>query len=85
MSAIPDFSGVDLGRPAAAASADDWAKRLKETTGRGVEEATWETPEGIGVPPLFTPADLEALDFLHTYPGLPPAAARTTGLGGSRR
>jgi methylmalonyl-CoA mutase len=72
MSAIPDFSGVDLGRPAAAASADDWAKRLKETTGRGVEEATWETPEGIGVPPLFTPADLEALDFLHTYPGLPP-------------
>ncbi|SET78543.1 methylmalonyl-CoA mutase [Geodermatophilus poikilotrophus] len=72
MSAIPDFSGVDLGRPAAAASADDWAKRLKETTGRGVEEATWETPEGIAVPPLFTPADLRGLDFLQTYPGLPP-------------
>jgi len=72
MSAIPDFSGVDLGRPAAAASADDWAKRLKETTGRGVEEATWETPEGIAVPPLFTPADLRGLDFLQTYPGLAP-------------
>ncbi|SHN82753.1 heterodimeric methylmalonyl-CoA mutase large subunit precursor [Geodermatophilus obscurus] len=72
MSAIPDFSGVDLGRPAAAASADDWAKRFKEATGRGVEEATWETPEGIAVPPLSTPADLRGLDFLQTYPGLPP-------------
>jgi methylmalonyl-CoA mutase len=68
----PTSAGVDLGRPAAAASADDWAKRLKETTGRGVEEATWETPEGIAVPPLFTPADLRGLDFLQTYPGLAP-------------
>ncbi|MGY1682852.1 methylmalonyl-CoA mutase [Geodermatophilus sp. SYSU D01176] len=72
MSAIPDFSGVELGRPSSAASADDWAKRFKEVTGRGVEEATWETPEGIAVPPLYTPADLDALDFLHTHPGLPP-------------
>ncbi|SDY30630.1 heterodimeric methylmalonyl-CoA mutase large subunit precursor [Geodermatophilus africanus] len=72
MSTIPDFGGVELGRPAAAASADDWAKRFKETTGRGVEEATWETPEGIAVPPLSTPADLRGLDFLQTYPGLPP-------------
>ena len=44
MSAIPDFSGVELGRPAAAASADDWAKRFEESTGRSVAEATWETP-----------------------------------------
>ena len=29
MSAIPDFGGVELGRPAAAATADDWAKRFK--------------------------------------------------------
>ena len=47
-------------------------KAFEETTGRGVEEATWETPEGIAVPPLFTPADLEGLDFLETLPGLPP-------------
>jgi methylmalonyl-CoA mutase len=72
MSGIPDFGGVELGRPAAAASADDWAKRFKETTGRGVEEAVWETPEGIAVPPLYTPADLAGVDFLQTYPGLPP-------------
>jgi methylmalonyl-CoA mutase len=72
MSAIPDFGSVELGRPAAAAGADDWAKAFKEATGRGVAEATWETPEGIAVPPLFTPADLEGLDFLDTLPGLPP-------------
>jgi methylmalonyl-CoA mutase len=72
MSTIPDFGGVELGRPAAAASVDDWAKAFKEATGRGVEEAAWETPEGIAVPPLFTPAALQGLDFLSTYPGLPP-------------
>ena len=58
MTAIPDFGNVELGRPAATASADDWAKAFNETTDRGVEEATWETPEGIAVPPLCTPADL---------------------------
>jgi methylmalonyl-CoA mutase len=72
MSGIPDFGSIELGRPAKGVSADDWAKTFKETTGRGVEEATWETPEGIAVPPLFTPADLEGLDFLETLPGLPP-------------
>jgi len=72
MSTIPDFGSVELGRPAAAASADDWAKRFKETTGRGMEEVAWETPEGIAVPPLYTPADLQGLDFLSTHPGLPP-------------
>jgi methylmalonyl-CoA mutase len=72
MTSIPDFGDLELGRPAAAATADDWAKAFKETVGRGVEEATWETPEGIAVPPLFTPADLEGLDFLGTYPGITP-------------
>ncbi|WP_336027976.1 methylmalonyl-CoA mutase [Geodermatophilus sp. FMUSA9-8] len=72
MSGIPDFGGVELGRLAAQAGADDWAKAFEEATGRGVAEASWETPEGIAVPPLATPADLAGLDFLRTYPGLPP-------------
>jgi methylmalonyl-CoA mutase len=72
MSGIPDFGSVVLGRPAATTSADDWAEAFEEATGRRVEESTWETPEGIAVPPLFTPADLDGLDFLDTYPGLPP-------------
>ncbi|NYJ04672.1 methylmalonyl-CoA mutase [Petropleomorpha daqingensis] len=72
MSAIPDFGHLELGRPSSSATADDWAKAFKERVGRGVEEATWETPEGIAVPPLFTPADLDGLDFLGTYPGIAP-------------
>jgi methylmalonyl-CoA mutase len=72
MSAIPDFGSVELRPPASTASADDWAKAFEETTGRGAEEAAWETPEGIAVPPLFTPADLDGLDFLQTLPGIKP-------------
>jgi methylmalonyl-CoA mutase len=72
MSAIPDFGPVELGRPASTASADEWAEAFRETTGRSAQEATWETPEGIAVPPLFTPADLGGLDFLGTYPGIAP-------------
>jgi methylmalonyl-CoA mutase len=72
MSGIPDFGSVELGRPASTASAQEWAKAFEETTGRGVEEASWETPEGIAVPPLFTPADLAGVDFLDTYPGIAP-------------
>nr|WP_245773317.1 methylmalonyl-CoA mutase [Pseudonocardia ammonioxydans] len=33
---------------------------------------TWEAPEGIGVKPLYTPADLADVDFLRTYPGITP-------------
>jgi methylmalonyl-CoA mutase len=72
MSGIPDFGSVELGRPSAGAGADDWAKAFEKTTGRSAAEATWETPEGIAVPPLFTPADLAGLDFLDTYPGITP-------------
>ncbi|UOY01178.1 methylmalonyl-CoA mutase [Blastococcus sp. PRF04-17] len=72
MSQIPDFGSVELGRPQASAAHDDWAKAFKETAHRGVEEAVWETPEGIAVPPLFTSADLDGLDFLGTYPGIAP-------------
>ncbi len=32
----------------------------------------WTAPEGIDVKPLYTPADLDGLDALDTYPGLSP-------------
>ncbi len=62
MSSIPDFSQVDLGdgRPAADAETPDLGGQ------------TWLTPEQIEVPPLYTDADLEGLDFLETVPGAPP-------------
>lgn len=58
MSAIPDFSTVSLGNPA--------------TGGSAVEGDVWETPERIAVKPLYTAEDIEGLDFLKTWPGLPP-------------
>ncbi|HEV7870633.1 MAG TPA: methylmalonyl-CoA mutase family protein, partial [Modestobacter sp.] len=72
MSSIPDFGGLDLGRPATDATPTDWAKAYEDATGRSVADATWETPEGIAVPPLFTPADLDDVDFLDTFPGIAP-------------
>ncbi|MCZ2822364.1 methylmalonyl-CoA mutase [Modestobacter sp. VKM Ac-2977] len=72
MSAIPDFGDLELGRPEPTATPDDWAKAYADATGRDVGEATWQTPEGIAVPPLFTRADLADVDFLDTLPGIAP-------------
>jgi methylmalonyl-CoA mutase len=33
---------------------------------------SWLTPEGIPVKPIYGPDDVAGLDFLQTYPGLPP-------------
>jgi methylmalonyl-CoA mutase len=68
---IPDFSDVELGVPAGASEAD-WQAAVHERTGKGVDALTWETPEAIGVKPVYTAADTDELDFLATYPGLPP-------------
>jgi methylmalonyl-CoA mutase len=67
MSAVPDFTTVDLGAAeptggTAAAPADD-----AQPSGE-----VWLTPEQIPVKPLYTEDDLEGLDFLHTVPGAPP-------------
>ncbi|MBB3678202.1 methylmalonyl-CoA mutase [Modestobacter versicolor] len=72
MSTIPDFGGLELDPPAPAAGPEQWAQAYEQATGRSVAEATWETPEGIAVPPLATPADLADVDFLHTLPGIAP-------------
>src|SRR3954447_4994166 len=58
MTRIPDFSTLDLaGAPPA-------------TPPAGGE--VWHTPEGIAVKSAYGPDDLTGLDFLDTYPGLPP-------------
>ncbi|WP_138732348.1 methylmalonyl-CoA mutase [Modestobacter excelsi] len=72
MSTIPDFGSLELGRPQTTATPADWAQAYEQATGRSVAEATWETPEGIAVPPLATPGDLADVDFLSTWPGIVP-------------
>ncbi|MFI9816975.1 methylmalonyl-CoA mutase [Saccharothrix variisporea] len=68
---IPNFADVELGEPTAA-TAEQWQEALHQTTGKGPDALVWETPEGIGVKPVYTAADTEGLDFLRTYPGIAP-------------
>ncbi|KIH97119.1 methylmalonyl-CoA mutase [Streptomonospora alba] len=71
---IPDFSRIGPGSAAAGGGARtaDWARAFEEATGKTPESLTWETPEGIGVKPLYTPADREGLGLEGRFPGVPP-------------
>jgi methylmalonyl-CoA mutase len=51
----------------------DWeALAAKELGGKTADELAWETPEGIAVKPLYTAADLEALEEQPGPPGFAP-------------
>src|SRR2546423_3997509 len=57
MSRIPNFATVDFaGAGPKPASAD----------------GAWLTPEGIPVKPVYGAEDVRSLDFLDTFPGIPP-------------
>lgn len=59
----------------------DWAALVEqELKGRPAESLDWQTPEGITVKPLYTAADLEALE---SEPGLPGFAPYLRGVRGS--
>jgi methylmalonyl-CoA mutase len=72
MTAIPSFADVALGGPTPAGDLAGWAEAFAAATGHAPDQLAWATPEGIVVPPLYTEADTESLDTLHTFPGLPP-------------
>src|SRR5436853_606253 len=59
MTRIPDFASVEWSVPQAAPAPAGTA-------------TTWLTPEGIPVKPVYGPEDLAGLDFLQTWPGIPP-------------
>lgn len=71
---IPDFSRIGPGSAAdgGGARTADWARAFEEATGKAPESLTWETPEGIGVKPLYIPADREGLGLEGRFPGVPP-------------
>jgi methylmalonyl-CoA mutase len=58
MTRIPDFSTIDAAGAAVAIPS--------------ARPEPWFTPEGIAVKSAYGPDDLAGLDFLDTYPGLPP-------------
>jgi methylmalonyl-CoA mutase len=73
MSAIPDFSTVDLAASSnKRETLDDWTAEAAKAAGRPVDALNWQTPEGIAVKPLYSAADLAGLDFLDTRPGIAP-------------
>jgi methylmalonyl-CoA mutase len=59
MTSIPDFAKIEF------------AEKLVGSPSAGADKP-WLTPEGIAVKPIYGPADVAGLDFLDTYPGLPP-------------
>src|SRR5437660_1431712 len=58
MTGVPDFTGVEFREGAVTAPAQ--------------ATASWLTPEGIAVKAAYGPDDLAGLDFLDTFPGIPP-------------
>jgi methylmalonyl-CoA mutase len=68
---IPNFAGIELGTPDPA-DRSRWTEALHAATGKGPDALAWETPEGIGVKPVYTADDLSGVDFLGTYPGIAP-------------
>src|SRR5689334_8457975 len=72
MSRIPSFADLPLGAARPEGDLASWREAFRRETGHDPAEAAWETPEGIPVRPLYTAEDHAGLDFLDTYPGLPP-------------
>ncbi len=70
---IPDFGEIGLDGPdSGPATEQSWRDAWQAETGKDVDEAVWETPEGIAVKPLYAAGDLAGIDFLGTYPGVAP-------------
>jgi len=74
MTMIPDFTQVHLepGNQPAGSGYQDWAARFQAETGQASGDVVWETPEQIKVKSLYSAADLDGLDHLDTFSGIPP-------------
>ncbi len=56
-----------------AATPESWKETATaQMKGKSPDELIWETPEGISVKPLYTAADIEALEYTDTMPGMSP-------------
>ena len=69
---MTDFTKIELPPRTPHPDREAWEQAVAQTTGSTPDKLVWETPEGIDVAPLYSAQDLEGLDHLHTYPGLPP-------------
>ncbi len=73
MSLIPDFSSVPFEAPSGpTGSLEAWHSATAERNPEYAQQSLWKTPEEIDVWPLFTAADLNPVDHVHTMPGMAP-------------
>ncbi|HBA34739.1 MAG TPA: methylmalonyl-CoA mutase [Gammaproteobacteria bacterium] len=73
MAGLPDFSNIQLNASTTVKTdTSAWEAACAKQSGKSPSEMQWQTPEGIDLKALYTEKDLEGLDFLHTFPGLPP-------------
>ena len=74
MTQIPDFATIDLNlHDGPAPSAATWEQNFAEQTGASADTFIWNTPEGIDVKCLYTPADLEGdMEHMESFPGFAP-------------
>ncbi|MBK8447739.1 MAG: methylmalonyl-CoA mutase [Micropruina sp.] len=67
---IPRFDSIELGDDASPAdSAQQWEDLIDQVPSYS---KGWQTPEHILVPPVYDDGAYAGLDFLSTYPGIPP-------------
>ena len=68
MSTIPNFATT----PLYAESKDNESSASLNTSDKALNSSYFETPEGIDIKTLYEESDINSLDFLHTWPGIPP-------------
>ena len=68
MSTIPNFATT----PLYAESKDNESPASLNTSDKALNSNYFETPEGIDIKTLYEESDINSLDFLHTWPGIPP-------------
>ncbi|MEZ4281035.1 MAG: methylmalonyl-CoA mutase [Myxococcota bacterium] len=70
---MSDESGRREGGMKAGERLDEWRRlAASEVKGQDVADLVWTSPDGLRIRPLYTAADLEALEFTDTLPGLFP-------------
>ena len=70
---MSDASGPRSGGMRASEQLGDWRRMAaSEVKGQDVADLVWTSPDGLLIRPLYTAADLEALEFTDTLPGLFP-------------
>ena len=68
MSTIPNFATT----PLYAESKDNGSSASVNASDKALKFKYFETPEGIDIKTLYEESDINSLDFIHTWPGIPP-------------